>query len=163
MSKLERIGLGGGCHWCTEAVFQALRGVRRVEPGYIASASPHNGFSEAVIVHYHPDEISLEVLIGAHLHTHASRSRHALREKYRSAIYTFSESQAAAATSALQSLQAEFDADLVTQVLPFSAFKDADARFHNYYASDPQRPYCQTYIEPKLRRLRARYGDAIRN
>ena len=58
MKKLDKIGLGGGCHWCTEAVFQSLKGVHLVEQGYIASEGIAASFSEAVIVHYNPDTVS---------------------------------------------------------------------------------------------------------
>ena len=59
----ERIGFGGGCHWCTEAVFQSLRGISKVEQGWIRSTPPHEKFSEAVIVTYDPKVMSLETLI----------------------------------------------------------------------------------------------------
>jgi peptide-methionine (S)-S-oxide reductase len=58
----------------------------------------------------------------------------------------------------LTRLQTGFDAPLVTQVLPFRAFKASDPRFHNYYAADPARPFCTSYIDPKLTLLRAQYG-----
>jgi len=90
----RKIGLGGGCHWCTEAVFQALRGVERVEQGFIRSTAPHDGWSEAVIVHFDPAVIDLKTLIEVHLRTHASTSEHSMRGKYRSAVYAFDPQQA---------------------------------------------------------------------
>lgn len=158
---VERIGFGGGCHWCTEAVFQSLRGVAQVEQGHIASTPPYDRYSEAVIVHFDPDQIPQTALIEAHLHTHASASEHSMRHKYRSAIYCFDDAQTARARDALKNLQADFAAPLVTQVLPFVAFKASDARFHDYYTSHPERPFCRTYIVPKLRRLEARLGDRM--
>ena len=92
-----RIGLGGGCHWCTEAVFQALAGVQRVEQGYIRAQPPADQESEGVILHFDPARIPLAVLIEVHLLTHASTANHALRHRYRSAIYSFDEVQAAEA------------------------------------------------------------------
>ena len=83
----QKIALGGGCHWCTEAVFQSLIGVERVEQGYVASTGNNNSFSEAVIVHFNTERISLKTLIEIHLHTHKSTSNHSLRERYRSAVY----------------------------------------------------------------------------
>lgn len=151
--SMQRIGLGGGCHWCTEAVFQALRGVGNVEQGFIASAAPYDSFSEAVIVHYDPATIVLNVLIEVHLRTHASTSDHAMRSKYRSAIYCFDAVQAETAQQALAQLQAGFNSPLVTQILSFAAFRASDERFTDYYASNPQRPFCETYIEPKLKHL----------
>jgi len=67
-----RIGLGGGCHWCTEAVFLSLRGVTSVKQGFIRSTSPNCSFSEAVIVQFDNAEISQEVLIEVHLRKHSA-------------------------------------------------------------------------------------------
>ena len=158
----ERIGLGGGCHWCTEAVFQALRSVSAVEQGFVASAPPDEAWSEAVLVSFDPERLPLEVLIEAHLRTHASTSAHKLRGKYRSAVYVFDDGQAARSRVALEMLQAGFDAPLVTRVLPFVAFRASDERFRDYYATDPERPFCRTYIEPKLAWLRQAYGAEAR-
>lgn len=89
-----RIAFGGGCHWCTEAVFQSLRGVEKVDQGCVASSVPNEALSEAVIVHFTPNLISLSNLIEVHLHTHQCTTSHALRHKYRSAVYAFDEEQA---------------------------------------------------------------------
>ena len=90
---ISKIGFGGGCHWCTEAVFQSLKGVAKVEQGWIASFDEYDSFSEAVIVYYNETVISLETLIDVHLYTHRSNSDHSMRKKYRSAVYTFSENK----------------------------------------------------------------------
>ncbi|MEP2968245.1 peptide-methionine (S)-S-oxide reductase, partial [Nonlabens ulvanivorans] len=71
MKTILKIGLGGGCHWCTEAVFQAVTGVVKVEQGYISSETPYDSMSEAVIVHF-STLVDLEQLIDVHLETHAS-------------------------------------------------------------------------------------------
>jgi len=90
---LERISFGGGCHWCTEAVFQNIKGVCRVEQGYVASFGTESELSEGVIVEFDTKHISLETLIRIHLKTHNSTANHSMRYKYRSAIYVFSEMQ----------------------------------------------------------------------
>ena len=158
----ERIGLGGGCHWCTEAVFQSLRGVIHVSQGYIRSVPPHDAWSEAVVVRFDPREIDLQTLIEIHLRTHASTSAHKMRGKYRSAIYAFGETQRVQAAAALQALQQGFDKPLQTRVLSHEAFKPSDTRFQDYYATDPERPFCQTHIDPKLQLLRDRFADLTR-
>lgn len=155
----ERIGLGGGCHWCTEAVFQALRGVTHVAQGFIRSASPHDAWSEAVIVRFDPREIDLTTLIEIHLRTHASTAAHKMRGKYRSAVYAYGEKQRVQAANSLQSLQKAFDKPLQTMALCHKAFKPSDTRFQDYYKTDPNRPFCQTYIDPKLQLLRDRFTD----
>ena len=157
----ERVGLGGGCHWCTEAVFQTLRGARAVEQVFIAAPPPDDAFSEAVVVEFDPGGITLDVLIAAHLATHSSGSDHALRGKYRSAVYVFDESQGARAGLAIARLAAEAGTALVTRVLRFGAFRASDARFRDYYRAGPERPFCRTYIDPKLATLRRRFAEHV--
>ena len=82
-SKIDQIALGGGCHWCTEAIFQSLIGVIKVEQGYVSSTGENSIFSEAVIIHFNAAKISLSNLIEIHLHTHNSISHHSMRDKYR--------------------------------------------------------------------------------
>lgn len=156
--EAETVGLGGGCHWCTEAVFQALRGVQRVDQGWIASRAPHDAPSEAVLVHFDPREIPLRVLVEAHLLTHASTSDHAMRGAYRSAVYALSDAQAAEATRILEEIRAETGEAYVTRVLPFAGYAPGYARFQDYYRTRPDAPFCQTYIAPKLARLRREFG-----
>jgi len=155
-----RIGLGGGCHWCTEAVFQSLRGVERVEQGFIRSTPPHDSWSEAVIVHFDTDVIPLETLIEVHLRTHSSTRRHAFREKYRSAVYAFDGDQRRAAAEAITAVQAGFEDPLITRVLPFVAFRASEPRYRDYYRRQPEAAFCQRYIDPKLEWIRERFGDA---
>lgn len=150
LESLIKIGLGGGCHWCTEAVFQKLKGVVKVEQGFIASSGENAGFSEAVLVYFNQAVISLERLILIHLHTHSSSSSHSLRDKYRSAIYTFSEEQEKLAGEILTKLQKSFSRKLITRVYPFEAFRPSQEEFRNYYLQDRNKPFCKTYIEPKL-------------
>ncbi|MTI45946.1 peptide-methionine (S)-S-oxide reductase [Roseibium hamelinense] len=152
-----RIGFGGGCHWCTEAVFQQLRGVLSVEQGFIASAPPADIHSEAVIVSFDPHVISVEVLAEVHLRTHASTAAHSMRGKYRSAIYAFDEGQQEETSALVAKLQPDFEGALITQVLPFVSFKASDERFQNYYAQGPDRPFCTRYIDPKLDLLRIQF------
>ena len=86
---MSKVGFGGGCHWCTEAVFQSLIGIDKVEQGWIASNGKYFNFSEGVIIHFDNNIIDLRLLITIHLYTHSSMANHAMRNKYRSAIYTF--------------------------------------------------------------------------
>jgi peptide-methionine (S)-S-oxide reductase len=156
-----RIGLGGGCHWCAEAVFQVLRGVIRVEQGFIRAEAPDDAWSEAVIVEFNPAQIDQETLIEIHLRTHAATSNHTMRGKYRSAIYAFNAAQADQARASLETLQSEFDAPLITRVLPYQDFKFSEVQFQNYYADNPDRPFCQTHIDPKLALLKRRFSTHV--
>lgn len=161
VSTIQRIGLGGGCHWCTEGVFVSLRGVIEVEQGWIAAPAPDDTFSEAVIVHYDPTTITAGQLMGVHLETHASTKDHGLRYRYRSAIYAFSVVDQLRFAKVLQRLSTEFSEPLVTRVLPFGAFRPSPPKYQDYYRTDPERPFCQTYISPKLRRLRQRRPELL--
>ncbi|RXG15227.1 peptide-methionine (S)-S-oxide reductase [Leeuwenhoekiella aestuarii] len=159
--RLQKIALGGGCHWCTEAVFQSLKGVERVEQGYIASTRANSSFSEGVIVHFNPELITLAMLIEIHLYTHRSTSAHSFRTKYRSAVYTFSAKKHKEATGILLKLQLDFDYQLVTQVLPFSEFKASRESLQDYYFSNPEKPFCERYIEPKIQLLLDKYRTQV--
>lgn len=157
----NKIGLGGGCHWCTEGVFESLLGVTCVNQGWIASHGENSDFSEAVEVHFDPTVISLSNLIEIHLYTHASRSNHSMRGKYRSAIYVYDDSQLEQAADILNELGADFDEALVTQVYPFKSFKQNKAELTDYFYSAPDKPFCQTYIQPKLKLLLARFNRHV--
>jgi peptide-methionine (S)-S-oxide reductase len=156
-----KIGLGGGCHWCTEGVFESLSGVTKVNQGWIASNGKHSNFSEAVEVFFDPAVISLSDLIEIHLYTHASRSNHSMRGKYRSAIYVYDNIQFKQALHVLNVLRSDFNKALVTQVYAFKSFKQNKIELTDYFYSAPNRPFCQTYIQPKLRLLLAYFNRHV--
>ena len=153
MDSLSKVGFGGSCHWCTEAIFQSLKGVDEVEQGWIASEGKDSSFSEAVVVHFDPAAISLKTLIAVHLHTHSCTSQHSMRTKYRSAVYTFNEEQIDPAKEAIAGLQKEFDNAIVTRIIPFKDFKLNDETYLNYYYSNPEKPFCENVVSHKLRLL----------
>jgi len=156
---VKKIGFGGGCHWCTEAVFDLLLGVGKVEQGWISSDLPDaEDLSEAVIVHFDTESISLDTLIEVHLLTHNCTSNHSFRDKYRSAVYTFSTNQEDEAKKILETKQELFDKPLVTKVYPFGKFKLNKGKYLNYYKNNPQKPFCKTYIEPKLKMILQKYS-----
>ena len=158
---IKTVGFGGGCHWCTEAVFQTLRGVKSVEQGFIKSDPPHDSWSEAVRINFDPEIIPLSVLVAIHLRTHSSQSNHTFRGKYRSAVYVVSKSQKTAVDAILKDEQMEFDNPLVTHVLPLKEFKSSPDVFKDYYKTDPERPFCKAYIDPKLTKLRRDYANYL--
>ena len=160
---MQKVGFGGGCHWCTEAIFDALKGVIQVEQGWISSTHQNATTpNEAVIVHYDETLISLEILTEIHLHTHNATSNHTFRDKYRSAVYTFDSEQAVEAQNILKQMQKLFEKPLVTKVYPFGTFKLNDEKYLNYYKSNPEKPFCQVRIEPKLRVLLEKYSKYIK-
>ena len=162
MKKSAKIALGGGCHWCTEAIFDSLKGVSEVKQGFVASLGQESSFSEAIIIHFDPRLISLETLIEIHLCTHKSTSDHSMRLKYRSAIYTFSNDQFNKTKKILTLLQSGFEKPLVTKVYPFKRFEPSKPQFENYYSRHPNSPFCEKYIHPKLEILRQNFSGYVK-
>ena len=156
---VKKAGFGGGCHWCTEAVFSSLKGIASVQQGWIASDGENTSFSEGVIVEYDTNHISLEVLIAVHLHTHSCTALHSMRDKYRSAVYAFNQEDATLAAEAIATLQNDFDETIITKVLPYADFTLNREDSLNYYYSDPERPFCENYINPKLKLLLKQFTD----
>ncbi|OEY71395.1 peptide-methionine (S)-S-oxide reductase [Salegentibacter salarius] len=161
-ATLKKIAFGGGCHWCTEAIFQKIVGVVKVEQGYVASKANHFDYSEGVIVHYDRDKISLESLIEIHLHTHQSTSNHSMRNKYRSAIYYFDENDKIEALETLKNLKPDFEKEIITKVLPFISFKSSREEIQNYYLKGPDKPFCQNFISPKLELLKKKFYTSLK-
>lgn len=157
----EKIGLGGGCHWCTEGVFESIKGVIQVNQGWIASTQDNQAYSEAIEVIFDKSMISQHDIINIHLHTHASTSEHSMREKYRSAIYVYDAQQFSQAENSLLSLSEEFNNELITMVLNFSNFRSNKEAYQSYFYTSPTRPFCQTYIHPKLKVLLAKFSEHV--
>ncbi len=155
--EIQKIGFGGGCHWCTEAYFQSLKGVEKVEQGWISSISPNDTFSEAVLVHYNPEIIPLKVLIAIHLHTHAATKKHSFRKKYRSAVYV-SDNKLEQIQQLIDENQADFSEPIITLSLPFRAFKINIENQLNYYKKNKKGMFCQRYIHPKLKLIQSQYS-----
>ncbi len=158
MECSSKIGLGGGCHWCTEAVFQSLIGVSKVEQGYVVSFGETSAFSEAVVVHFERSLISLDVLIEIHLHTHKSTSDHSMMSKYRSAVYVFSEEQKKESKVMIMNFQKDFGNNLITEVLAFSLFNPSREQITDYYYKNPEKPFCERFIQPKLKILLQKFS-----
>ncbi len=155
--KIEKIAFGGGCHWCTEAIFQQIIGVKMVEQGYIASTGKYASYSEAVIIHFNNKEISLDRLIEIHLYTHQSTSNHSMRGKYRSAIYYFDKKDKDKASETILNLQPDFEEEIITKVLPFALFEASREEIQDYYLKGPDRPFCRSFIHPKLNLVRKKF------
>jgi peptide-methionine (S)-S-oxide reductase len=158
---MSKVGFGGGCHWCTEGVFLSLKGISKVEQGWISSLGDNFEFSEGVIVHYNPETISLEDLIEIHLHTHSSTSNHSMRNKYRSAVYVVPEDDQQNSERIIQSFQKDFSEKIVTQSLYLNDFKENKEEYLNYLYSRPESGFCTTHIHPKIRFLMNRFSDKV--
>lgn len=162
MKELQKIGFGGGCHWCTEAVFQAIKGVGEVKQGYISTAQEKETFYEGVLVYYDPGSISLQKLIEIHLQTHQSTSNHSMRSKYLSAVYSFDKMQNSEVQDILDALQGKFEKQIITKAYMYGGFKASRPEIRNYYQTDPDRPFCKLYIDPKMKILEDKFQGFVR-
>ncbi len=156
---MTKLGFGGGCHWCTEGVFQSLRGVDQVDQGFVQADAPADTWAEGVIVTFDPSVIDLATLCEVHLRTHSATRARSPRGKYRSAIYTFEDSQRHEAELAIARFAEESGKTVHTLVLPLRSFKASDERYQNYYRTDPSRPFCRRFIDPKLDFIRRHFSD----
>ena len=160
--NLNRVGLGGGCHWCTEAVFQALVGVVNVQSGWLASVDDPLAYSEGVIVSYEPNKIDLETLIDIHILTHSSSSNHSMREKYKSAIYCFSEAQLGEVSTILTCKNELLKNKLIVKPVIYAGFKPVDEMYENYYQNNSEGQFCTRYIKPKLKKILEQHSQFIK-
>jgi peptide-methionine (S)-S-oxide reductase len=158
---MQKIGFGGSCHWCTEAIFRSLKGVTSVDQGWIASDGENAMPSEGVIVNFDESKVDLQTLIAIHQHTHSCTSEHTMRGKYRSAIYTFEEAQTETARQTLADLQKDFHELIISKILPFVSFKLNEETYLDYYYKDPSKPFCQNIVLPKLKELISRFAGEI--
>jgi peptide-methionine (S)-S-oxide reductase len=174
----ELATFGSGCFWCTEAVFQQLKGVRKVESGYSGGPVPNptyrqvctgdTGHAEVVQVTFDPKVISypelLEVFWRSHDPTTLNRQGHDAGPQYRSAIFYHSERQKELAERYKQKIDAAgvFLRPVVTEIAPFTAFYPAESEHQNYYASNPRAGYCRVVIAPKVEKLRQVFRDRLK-
>ncbi|MDD1781396.1 peptide-methionine (S)-S-oxide reductase [Enterovibrio sp. ZSDZ35] len=145
------IAVSGTCYWCMEAVFRALKGVSRVEQGFVKSRG--NKDSEAVFCFVDVCSISLKDVVSVHLATHACTANHSSRKKYPSAIYPVSANDTKLVTAALEDSAKAFDLPVVTEVRPFVAFYPTKRAQQNYFWRQTEKPFCQGTILPKLQAL----------
>ena len=160
--------LGGGCFWCLEAVFLELRGVRSVKSGYAGGhlASPtyaqvcgkKTGHAEVVQVEFDPTGVSfselLEVFFTIHDPTTKDRQGNDVGPQYRSVILTHSPEQEAVARQQVAAAQAHWDDPIVTAVAPLGRFWPAEEEHDDYFARNPQNPYCAVVVAPKVAKAR---------
>jgi len=162
--------LGGGCFWCTEAVFNEIKGVVNVEPGYSGGkiASPTyeivstgtTGHAEVVQVTFNPSIITfreiLDVFFATHDPTTLNRQGTDYGTQYRSVIFYHNDEQKTIANLLIEELNKAkvFDAPIVTQVMPFEAFYKAEDYHKDFYKRNPRDPYCKLVITPKINKLR---------
>jgi peptide-methionine (S)-S-oxide reductase len=168
----ETIVLGGGCFWCTEALFSTVVGVLRATPGYAGGVTPDpsyrqvchedTGHAEVVEVEYDPEVLSLEELLSVffaiHDPTSLNRQGGDVGTQYRSIILYDSFAQKLKVENFIAELTRDYDKPIVTEVKELERFYPAEENHQRYYDKNPREPYCQAVISPKLAKLRKRGG-----
>ena len=175
---MESIVLGGGCFWCTEAVFSEVRGVEKVESGYSGGTVPNptyeevctgrTGHAEVVKVSFDPSEFSLadilEIFFDVHDPTSLNRQGEDVGTQYRSAIFYYNDAQKETIDRVVQNMKnsGKYRRPIVTSVEKFKAFYPSEEYHHNYYNRNGSAPYCRAVISPKLQKFRHSYGAQLR-
>lgn len=174
----EQATLGGGCFWCTEAVYAMLQGVLDVRPGYSGGhverptyeqvCGKKTGHAEVVQVTFDPEVISyrdvLEVFFTAHDPTTRDRQGNDVGPQYRSVIFTHSDEQRRIAEDVIREFDADggFGAPIVTELAPFDRFWPAEQEHLDYYRRNPAQPYCAFVITPKVAKVRKKFAARLR-
>lgn len=171
----ELATFGGGCFWCTEAVFRELRGVDKVVSGYAGGTVPNpsyeavcsgaTGHAEVVQITYDPEVVAyrdlLEVFFATHDPTTLNRQGADKGTQYRSAVLYGDETQRATAEAVIAELTKEsvFNDPIVTTLEPLGTFYPAETYHQDYYARNGRQPYCQVVIAPKLAKFRTKFAE----
>ncbi len=169
---------GGGCFWCTEAVFQNLRGVSKVVSGYMGGHTDKptykdicegdTGHAEIIQIEYNENEIKFEDLLLIFFRTHdpttLNRQGNDVGTQYRSVIFYESQEQKAAAEDMIDKLEKEmvFDRPIVTEITPISKFYSAEDYHQNYFNTNPNQSYCAGVIQPKLAKFTKEFGNRLK-
>jgi peptide-methionine (S)-S-oxide reductase len=177
MTDTAQATLAGGCFWCIEAAFKELDGVHSAvsgytgghaeDPSYEAVCREETGHAEAVRVTYDPDVIGypdlLRVFFTIHTPTTLNREGPDKGTQYRSAIYYHDDEQKALAEEFIDELEAEgtYEDDIVTEVEPLTEWYEAEAYHQDYYEKNPNDRYCQFNADPKIQKVREKFGDKI--
>lgn len=176
--NFETATLGGGCFWCTEAIFTQLKGVESVESGYSGGSvsnpsyedvcTGETGHAEVVQVKFDPNVISysdiLRVFFSAHDPTTLNRQGADVGTQYRSVIFYHGEQQKQMAKEAMNEVDSSkiWGKPAVTEIVPFKAFYPAEEYHKDYFERNPRQPYCQVVIAPKVAKFRKHYFDRLK-
>jgi len=177
--NLETATVAAGCFWCVEAVFDDLRGVGSVESGYSGGhkenptyqevCSETTGHAEVIQLKFDPNVISfkeiLQVFFAVHDPTTLNRQGNDIGSSYRSAIFYHSDEQRRIAEEVIKEVEAEgvYDNPIVTEVKPFDKFYIAENYHQEYFANNPNQPYCAAVVAPKVAKFRKNFVDRLKN
>ena len=178
-NELAFATLGGGCFWCTEAVFLALKGVSKVESGYSGGtidnptyqqvSTGRTGHAEVIQITFDPEAINfrelLEVFFATHDPTTLNRQGNDVGTQYRSVIFYHNSHQKEVAEEYIQELEQSnvYGRPIVTTVEPFTVFFKAEEYHQNFFARNPNQPYSRAIIPPKLLKLKKDFTDKLKS
>jgi len=177
-TNLQTATLAGGCFWCLEAVFDDVKGVHSVESGYAGGTTPNptyrqvcsgtTGHAEVVQITFDPDMVSyrdlLNVFFAIHDPTTLNRQGADVGTQYRSAIFYHNQEQHEMAAELIKELNAQkiWDRPIITEVVPFDEFYQAEDYHQEYFANNPYQPYCQAVVAPKVAKFRKHFLELLK-
>ncbi|WP_421940998.1 peptide-methionine (S)-S-oxide reductase MsrA [Pedobacter sp.] len=175
---MQKVTLGGGCFWCTEAVFQTLKGVDSVISGYMGGSLKHptymeicngdTGHAEVIQIAFDEEIISFNELLLIFFKTHnpttLNRQGNDIGTQYRSVIFYENETQKLQAQQMIEQLSEEqvFDKPIITTVVPATEFYEAEDYHQNYYNDNQGKPYCAFVIQPKLNKFASEFKEKMK-
>ncbi len=178
MPKEEIATLAGGCFWCMEAIFKDIHGVQQVVSGYTGGTkvkptyeqvcSDKTGHAEAIQITYFPEEISfremLEIFFTIHDPTTLNRQGNDRGSQYRSAIFYHNEAQKFIAEQVIKDLTKEklYPNPIVTELRPYKVFYSAEDYHRDYFDNNPDQPYCQAVVAPKVAEFRKKWASKLK-
>ncbi len=177
-AKLQQATFGGGCFWCTEAVFRELKGVSSVASGYSGGKTPNpsyrevssglSGHAEVIHIEFDPEQVPFSALLEVFWKTHdpttLNRQGADVGTQYRSVIFTHNNQQQQEAEAVKSKLDESgaFSAPIVTEISPFTEFFTAEDYHQDYFELNGRQPYCQAVIVPKLEKFRKVFADKLK-
>lgn len=175
---LETATLAGGCFWCTEAIFKRLKGINEVRPGYSGGnidnptykqvCTGSTGHAEAIQIKFDPKVISfeklLEVFFKLHDPTTLNQQGSDYGTQYRSAIFYHDNVQKKTAKKVKSETEKSkiYEGNIVTEIVPFKNFYEAESYHKNYYDANRSQPYCHVVIDPKITKLYKEFKEIIK-
>jgi len=179
VNNLETATLAAGCFWCVEAVFDDLKGVEDVVSGYAGGQTENptyrqvcngdTGHAEVAEIKFDPSVISfkdiLRVFFSVHDPTTMNRQGADVGTQYRSAIFYHNDEQKRAAEEVIKEITDEgvYDAPIVTEVTAFAKFWPAEDYHQEYFANNPNVPYCAAVVSPKVKKFRQKFADRLKS
>jgi peptide-methionine (S)-S-oxide reductase len=173
--ETETITLGGGCFWCVEATFKRVSGIEDLVSGYAGGDTPDptyeevcaetTGHAEVVQVTFDPDAITLEEILEVFFATHDPTTKNRqgpdVGTQYRSIVLYEDDGQRERVEAFVEAAADDYDDPIVTEVVPLETFWRAEEYHQDYYAKNPNQPYCMAQIPPKLEKLEAKFADRL--